>query len=125
MKYFLGIISGFFLVTFTFTNVGCNKNTDCKASITVVDSTGKALSNVKVKLFANIKAGNPPTTYVADVKAEGVTDAGGAVKFTFKLPAIFDISATKVITSPTRTLNGLGIIKLEEGKNTSKEVTVK
>lgn len=123
MKYFLFIITGLLLTTIMLTNMGCSKNTDCKATIAVVDSTGAIVSNAKVKLFANVKSGS--TTYVADVKAEGVTDDGGEVKFTFKLPAIFDISATKVQSSPSRTLTGTGIIKLEEGKGTTKQVTIK
>ncbi len=124
MKHLLFIISGFFLATFAFTNVGCDKNTDCKATIVVLDSTGAFVGNANVKLFANVKAGNPPNNnYVADVKADGVTDESGSVKFTFKLPAIFDIKATKVVG--TRTLTGTGIIKLEEGKGTEKEVTIR
>ena len=122
MKHFLFIISGFFLATFAFTNVGCDKNTDCKATITVLDSTGTIVSNANVKLYANVK-NNAGATFVADVKADGVTDDGGAVKFTFKLPAIFDIKSTKVVG--TRTLTGTGIIKLEEGKGTEKEVTIR
>ena len=122
MKHLLFIISGFFLATFAFTNVGCDKNTDCKATIVVLDSTGTIVSNANVKLFANVK-NSAGATFVADVKADGVTDDAGAVKFTFKLPAIFDIKSTKVVG--TRTLTGTGIIKLEEGKGTEKEVTIR
>lgn len=122
MKYFLFIISGFILAGLVFTSTGCDKNTDCKASIIVRDSTGTLVTNANVKLFANVKSSNG-TTYVADVKADGVTDESGEVKFTFKLPAIFDIISTKVVS--TRTLTGTGIIKLEEGKGTQKEITIK
>lgn len=120
MKHILVIISVFVLATFTFTSFGCDKKTDCNATITVVDSSG-IVSNATVKLFANVKSGN--TNYVADVKATGTTDEGGVVKFTFKLPAIFDINATKVVG--THTYVGTGIIKLEEGKGTEKTVTIK
>jgi hypothetical protein len=48
------------------------------------------------------------------------------VKFTFKLPAIYDIRATYITTTvPTKTLVGTGIIKLEEGKGSDKTVTLK
>lgn len=120
MKYLLLVILGLALATVSFTSVSCNKKTDCNATITVVDSSG-IVSNAKVKLFANVKSGN--TTYVGDVKATGTTDEGGVVKFTFKLPAIFDINATKVVG--THTYVGTGIIKLEEGKGTEKTVTIK
>jgi hypothetical protein len=60
------------------------------------------------------------------VKANATTDSGGEVKFTFKLPAIYDIRATLITTSaPTKTLVGTGIIKLEEGKGSNKTVTLK
>jgi hypothetical protein len=73
-----------------------------------------------------VKDPNDPkgsTTFTADVKASGTTDAGGQVNFTFKLPAIYDIKAT--VTSGTRTITGTSIIKLEEGKTVSKTVTLK
>lgn len=82
----------------------------------------RPMSNVNVLLYATIKTSNGGTV-TADLKANGITDEGGQVNFTFKLPAIYDIRATRVVN--TKTLTGSGIIKLEEGKGVEKTVTVK
>jgi hypothetical protein len=89
-------------------STSCQKNTDCKLTITTVDSLGNYLSNATVKLYANVKT-STGATVEADLKAEGVSDGGGKSVYTFKLPAILDIKATSGNKS------GVGIIKLEEG----------
>lgn len=101
----------------------CKKNTDCVATIYCVDSVGVGMPNIDVLLYAKVKT---PIggTITADVKASGVTDGSGMVSFTFKLPAIYDISATKGAGS-TGSLSGVSIIKLEEGKKVEKTVTVR
>ncbi|MBA2612900.1 MAG: hypothetical protein H0U95_13080 [Bacteroidetes bacterium] len=125
MKPIAIILAGFLISTFALTNTSCVKNTDCKATINCVDSLGIPVNNATVLLYATIKTSSGGTV-TADVKANGTTDAGGEVKFTFKLPAIYDIRATVILTSPsTRTLIGTGIIKLEEGKGATKTVTLK
>ncbi len=125
MKQIAILIAGFLISTFALTSTSCQKNTDCKATITCVDSTGVPVNNAAVLLYATIKTSSGGTV-TADLKANANTDDGGQVKFTFKLPAIYDIRATVVVTSPsTRTLVGTGIIKLEEGKGTDKTVTLK
>lgn len=103
-------------------NSSCEKNTDCKANITVTDSTGGGASNIPVLLFATVKTANNATV-TADLKAEGVTDGSGQVSFTFKLPAIYDIRATRSVG--TKTYVATGIIKLEEGKGVDKTVSLK
>lgn len=129
MKPIAIIIAGFLISTLVLTSTSCQKNTDCKASITCVNSSGLPVNNAAVKLYATIKTASGGTV-VADVKANAVTDEGGVVKFTFKLPAIYDINATALAADTitgamTRTLVGTGIIKLEEGKGTDKTVTLK
>lgn len=99
----------------------CQKPSECKATVRCVDSTGAPIKNSSVLLYAPVKQGS--YTYTADVKASGVTDDDGQVKFTFKLPAIFDIKATRAVNS--NTLSGTGLIRLEAGKNAEKEVTLK
>lgn len=96
----------------------CNKDTTCKAQIKCKDSGGNAVSNARVKLFAIVEDENH-SKFKADMQAEGVTDNNGDVTFTFKLPAIYDIS----VAVSTQTASGL--IKLEEGKTISKEVILK
>lgn len=122
MKPLFIIVGGFLLACLLLTGTSCQKNTDCKATVNVVDSTGVPVNNAKVLLYATIKTAQGGTV-TADLKANGTTDGGGQVKFTFKLPAIYDIRATMVVA--TRTLTGTGIIKLEEGKGTDKTVTLK
>ena len=125
MKQIALIFAGFLIATFALTNTSCQKNTDCKASVKVVDSLGIPVGNAAVLLYATIKTSSGGTV-TADVKANAVTDGGGEVKFTFKLPAIYDIRATFITTTvPTKTLVGTGIIKLEEGKGADKTVTLK
>lgn len=96
----------------------CQKNTDCKATVHCVDSTGAPLKNTNVVLYAPVKGGA-----IGDVKASGITDEKGDVKFTFKLPAIFDIKAST--PSNSTSLTGTGLIRLEEGKGSEKTITLK
>lgn len=126
MKSFLFLFSVLIISFLVFTNTSCRKETDCKATVKCIDSTGAAISNAAVQLYAVVKDPSDPkgaATYTADVKANGNTDGGGEVKFTFKLPAIYDIRATA--TAGTKTITGTSIIKLEEGKSVSKTVTLK
>jgi hypothetical protein len=126
MKPFLLLFSGFLIAGFIFTGTSCQKETDCKATVKCVDSVGNAVSNAYVQLYALVKDPTDPkgtTTHTADVKANGNTDGGGEVKFTFKLPAIYDIRATLAVG--TKTLVGTSIIKLEEGKSVDKTVIMK
>jgi hypothetical protein len=126
MKPFLMLFSGFLISCLIFTGTSCQKETDCIAVVICTDSVGSTLGNTYVQLYALVKDPTDPkgtATFTADVKANGITDGGGQVKFTFKLPAIYDIKATSVVG--TRTVTGASIIKLEEGKSVSKTVTLK
>jgi hypothetical protein len=123
MKHFALLFAGFLLSGFIFTHTSCQKETDCKARIKCTDSTGGPVSNAYVEMFAVVKGPDGKTTYTADVKANGTTDTGGEVQFTFKLPAIYDVKAT--LATSTRTLVGIGIIKLEEGETVEKIITMK
>lgn len=115
---FLGIIS---VIVSSLVYISCNKNTDCKVNVKCVNSsTGAAVSGANVKLFANVKTASGGTVQ-ADVKAEGTTDSYGVVSFTFKLPAIFNIQATKTSDS----LIGTALVTLEEGKTVESTVQMK
>ncbi len=105
----------------------CNAPKPSKCVITVRDSTGaNLLSGVMVDLYANVTYNG--NTTVADLKANGVTGSDGRVAFTFKNPAVMDITATV----PSCTVNiangkyctGTGIVKLEEGKTAEKTVRI-
>ncbi len=123
MKPIVLLLSGFLISGLVFNISSCKKDTDCKAVVKCIDSTGNSVNNANVLLYAVVKSPDGKTSYTADVTASGNTDSGGEVRFTFKLPAIYDIKAT--LTSGSRTLTGVGIIKLEEGKTTDKTVTIK
>jgi stress response protein SCP2 len=123
MKAIAYAIPAILLGGFLYTTSSCQKDTDCKATVHCMDSTSKNVDNADVLLYALVKSPDGKTTYTADVKANGTTDADGEVSFVFKLPAIYDVKATKVVG--TKTLTGLGIIKLEEGKTVDKDITMK
>jgi hypothetical protein len=124
MKQLAIIVAGFLFTCLLFTNTSCHKKTDCIAQIHAVDTVGNPWSGANVQLYAIVKTGTPPQqgTVVADVKANGTTDGDGKAKFTFKLPAIYDIKATATVGS--KTYVGTGIIKLEEGQTTDQTVTL-
>lgn len=119
-KLFIATLTAAFL-TITL-STSCEKKTDCKVTIKTIDSAGFAVSNMKVKLYANVK-NSTGATIEADLKAEGTSDASGQTTFTFKLPAILDIKAVGLAGADS--LKGVGIVKLEEGKSVEKSVTVK
>lgn len=111
-------VIGIMTVLFLTTN-SCVKHTDVKATIICVDTTGREISGANVKLFATVKNNNQ-TKFIADVKAEGISDNEGKISFVFKLPAIFDIKATK------NGLIGTAIIKVDEpGKEAEKTVILR
>lgn len=99
-------------------NSSCEKKTDCKLIIKTHDTYGNVKAGATVKLYANVKTASG-STVEADLKAEGVSDGGGSSTYTFKLPAILDVKAV------SDTLEGIGIVKLEEGKTVEKIVVLK
>jgi hypothetical protein len=121
MKALVIVFAVFLLSCLLFTNTSCQKKTDCVALVNCVDSSGAGINNVNVQLYATVKTANGGTV-IADVKANGNTDGSGKVKFTFKLPAIYDIKATVAVG--TNTYVGSGIIKLEAGTTVDKTVTM-
>lgn len=126
MKSFLFLFSFLLLIGLTITGTSCQKETDCTANITCVDSVGTAVANATVNIFAQVKDPNDPkgvATNTADVKASGTTDDGGKVSFIFKLPAVFDVKATSI--SGAKTFTGTSIIKLEVGTAVEKTVILK
>jgi hypothetical protein len=105
----------------------CNAPKPSKCVITVKDSSGsRTLSGVKVHLYANTTYNG--STTIADLKADGVTDASGKCSFSFKNPCVMDILATvsncSVTPSSHTYCNASGIVKCEEGKTAEKTVKV-
>jgi hypothetical protein len=105
-------------LTVLLSTTSCEKKTDCKLIITTHDVSGNVVGGVTVKLYANVKTPSG-STVEADLKAEGVSDASGTSTYTFKLPAILDVKAV------SGSLQGIGIVKLEEGKTVTKDIVIK
>ena len=105
----------------------CNPPKPAKCVITVLDSAGrKPLSGVKVHLYA--KTTYNQHEYIADLKADGVTDGSGKCNFSFKNPCVMDVLATVSNCTVNGTnhvyCNGSGIVKCEEGKTSEKTINV-
>ena len=102
------------IVTAVFFLPACRKNTECTATITVFDTTGKVISGASVRLYTGVaKSG------YSNIEQSVVTDAGGQAVFVFKLQGIFDIDVTKGGVTKIKA----GVVKLEPGKSVSKDVT--
>ncbi len=96
-------------------STSCKKDKICHGKVTVLDTGGVAIAGATVKLSAPSVNG--------DVVYTGTTDGSGIASFDVKLPAIFDIYATKA-TYPGKA--GVGVIRLDEpGKKTEVKVTMK
>jgi hypothetical protein len=101
------------LLSVVFISTSCNKDKTCHGKVTVTDTNGTVVANAAVKLSAPSVGG--------DVVYDGVTDGSGHANFEVKLPAIFDVVATKA-TFPG--MSGIGVLRLDEpGKDN--DVTVK
>lgn len=113
----LSCFSGIFLSMLLLggSNISCNKPTDCKVIVTVLDSASSPVAGATVKLYSS----NPP----GQIEGTGTTDGSGNADFTFKLPAIFDIAASKVTLSGTKT--GTGIVQLQIGQTVQATVNIK
>ncbi|MEI6020506.1 MAG: hypothetical protein WCR21_05200 [Bacteroidota bacterium] len=119
----IALALGIFLISGFFVGLSsCQKDTSCVASIKCVDSAGNVVGNTNLMLYALVKSADGKRIDTADLRTNGTTDADGAIKFTFKLPAIYDISATKYIGS--KKFYGLSVIKLEEGQTVEKSVSM-
>jgi hypothetical protein len=101
----------------------CQKDTDCKAVVTCLDSIGRPVGNASVLLYAPVKSADGKTTYTADITASGTTDNDGTARFTFRLPAIYDVKGTATLAA--KTITGTGVVKLEEGQTVEKTITLK
>ncbi len=97
----------------------CKKDTECDAVVTV-----KNINDTLVVYFnANVRI------HKEDVLAEGVTDASGQYRHTFKLEAILDIDAMVPLQpidslTPADTLYGTSVIRLKPGETVYKTVFV-
>ena|ERR1035437_3553074 len=113
----VGIITFF---SFVFSTSSCKKNKDCKATITVVDSTGKSVIGAKVTMAPPQAS---PQGNLAIQTQTGVTDGSGSASFTFTLPAILQASVVPPIP-PYSSGPFTGLVQLEEGQTATKTIQV-
>jgi len=107
-------IFAFTLVFAAFSTSACKKDKTCHGTVRVVDTAGDAVGEASVRLSAPSVNG--------DVIYESTTDGSGQASFEVKLPAIFDVTATKG-TLPG--LEGVGVLRLDEpGKSNDITVTM-
>ncbi len=108
-------VAAVLLMVFTaITATSCKKDKTCHGKVHVVDTAGMPVYNAVVKLAAPSVQG--------DVVYDGTTDESGDVSFEVKLPAIFDITATKAIYPG---MAGVGVLRLDEpGKTAEVDVTI-
>ncbi|MBL7889384.1 MAG: carboxypeptidase regulatory-like domain-containing protein [Bacteroidia bacterium] len=93
----------------------CKKDKTCRGKVFVYDTAGQVVGNAKVKLDANAVNG--------DVTYEAYTDASGTANFEVKLPAIFDVTATK---ATFQNMEGNGVLRLDEpGKEADVTVVIR
>ena len=97
----------------------CKRNKKCDVVITVINGNNSTpVYGAEVHLhIPNTTGGN-----LAQQEQKGTTDASGSVSFTFKLPAILQADVTPL---PSSGLNpGTAMVKLEEGKQVTREITL-
>ncbi|MDQ3046567.1 MAG: carboxypeptidase-like regulatory domain-containing protein [Bacteroidota bacterium] len=102
------------MLLMVFTAASCKKDKTCHGKVHVVDTAGLPVNNAVVKLAAPSVQG--------DVVYDGTTDESGDVSFEVKLPAIFDVTATKATYVG---MAGVGVLRLDEpGKTAEVDVTI-
>jgi len=101
------------------TQTSCNKETQCDAIVTVLDTVGSPIVGATVKLDCNNCPPPPPGSSATLQGNQQTTDAAGRASFSFQYEAVLDIT----VTHPTH-VTTTGIIKLEAGKTTDKSITM-
>lgn len=112
---FRGILAGIILFSFSTLNMGCLRETDCTAIITVqYAATGQPVVGATVKLDCNTC--QQTGTLQEDTQ---ITDGSGKTNHVFKYPAVLDITVSGPF-GPDVT----GVIKLEEGETVEKTISI-
>lgn len=108
-----------FLVLFSVALVtpSCKRNKKCDVVINVINGN----NNTPVYgATVHLHIPNTTTGNLTQQEQKGTTDASGSASFTFKLPAILQVDVTPL---PSSGLNpGTAMVKLEEGKQVSKDI---
>ncbi len=99
------------------TQSSCQKNTTCDATILVVDTTGTSGVQVPV-VGATVYLSASGYKGPGQVTGTATTDNNGHAYFSFKLPAIFDIAASK------GAMTGKGLLQLNVGGTATTTVII-
>jgi len=112
----------FAVIWFSIIFISCHKPGPTKAVISVRDTSGHAVSGVKVTVYANPNGSyiDPQNRILNEVQN---TDGNGQVTFTFKNKAILNVKAENFTNTVHR--EGKGLLILEEGKTIEKTIYVK
>ena len=102
-KYLFAI---FLFILFTAVWSSCQKDTQCNANVTIVDTAARPRSGVSVQLGYN---GTTPGRTTISVTQ--ITDITGTTQFSFKLPAVYDVN----LTYGGRTDSAVGNVRLAVG----------
>jgi|SRR6185437_11773129 len=103
---FAGLVLSLFLVGGS--NVSCNKDTDCLATVTVLDTNNNPVDSAKIVVTS-------PNGGVINTVA--YSNSSGVAPFNFKLPAVLNVQAIVVDTVPYwHLVQGKGVLILEAGK---------
>ncbi|HNW98319.1 MAG TPA: hypothetical protein PKK00_07915 [Bacteroidales bacterium] len=110
---FKSIFIIFILSFIVFSFSTCKKDTECDAVITVKleSDTTSVVPGALVELKKH------------DVYIQGISDAAGQFRHTFKLDAILDVAAT--LNGTPDTLSGATVIRLKPGETVYKTVFIK
>ena len=109
-----------FLLELSIATISCNKPTDCKGQVTVVDSLNQVINGAKVTLYSKKPVGQ--------ITAIATTGMNGIANFDLKLPAILDISVAGQISNTKGTkdsVHGTGVIQLQADETGYTTVTAK
>jgi len=119
------IVSGIFLLMLLVAVSGCKKDQQTIATITVVNADGETVPGASVRLYA-VSSQTPPPPNEPRFDTTQVTNGTGKVSFDFSDYyeegqagfAVLDIEASK------GSLEGEGIIKIEEMKTNDETVVI-
>ncbi len=119
------IVSGIFLLMVLVAVSGCKKDQQTIATITVVNADGETVPGASVRLYA-VSSQTPPPPNEPRFDTTQVTNGTGKVSFDFSDYyeegqagfAVLDIEASK------GSLEGEGIIKIEEMKTNEETVVI-
>ena len=115
-------LAALLFTTLAVTQSSCQKNTTCDVNILVVDTTGTSGLQVPV-VGATVYLAASGYKGPGQVTGTATTDNTGHAYLSFKLPAIFDITATGTVNGTKMT--GTGLVQLNIGGTATSTVLIR